>query len=159
MFYVVVYSIMGMGAFAALLLVVNPSNLDEKITQFKGLSLTNPVASFMFLILMLSLAGIPPFAGFWAKWFVLKELVASGMVWLAVLAVIFSLIGAYYYLRIIKFMYFDSDAESNSASSSIFWNRSVGTVFALNALTILFLGFFPGLLMSECLKAVLSSVV
>ena len=81
---------------------------------------------------------------------------ASGMVWLAVLAVIFSLIGAYYYLRIIKYMYFDSEAESNS---SILWNRSVGTVFALNALVILFLGFFPGLLMSECLKAILSSVV
>ena len=156
MFYVVVYSIMGMGAFAALLLVVSPNNLDETITRFKGLSLTNPAASFMFLILMLSLAGIPPFAGFWAKWFVLKELVASGMLWLAVIAVIFSLIGAYYYLRIIKYMYFDSDDVANSP---IFWNRSVGTVFTVNAVAILFLGFFPGILMSECLKAVLSSVV
>ena len=79
------------------------------------------------------------------------------MVWLAVLAVIFFnrglLLSENY-----KVMYFDSDAESNGTIVHI-WNRSVGTVFALNALAILFLGFFPGLLMSECLKAVLSSVV
>ncbi len=156
MFYVIVYSIMGMGAFAALLLVVSPKNLDEQISRFKGLSRTNPWVSLMILILMLSLAGIPPFAGFWAKWFVLKELIASGMLWLAVIAVIFSLIGAFYYLRIVKFMYFDFD---NNADKSISWGRNIGLIFSINSGAILVLGFFPGLLMSECLKAVLTSII
>ena len=156
MFYVIVYSIMGMGAFAALLLVVSPKNLDEQITRFKGLSRTNPWVSLMILMLMLSLAGIPPFAGFWAKWFVLKELIASGMLWLAVIAVIFSLIGAFYYLRIIKFMYFDLD---DNDVESISWGRNIGLIFSINSGAILILGFFPGLLMSECLKAVLTSII
>jgi len=156
MFYVIVYSIMGMGAFAALLLVVSPKNLDEQISRFKGLSRTNPWVSLMILILMLSLAGIPPFAGFWAKWFVLKELIASGMLWLAVIAVIFSLIGAFYYLRIVKFMYFDFD---NNADKSISWGRNISLIFSINSGAILVLGFFPGLLMSECLKAVLTSII
>ena len=156
MFYVIVYSIMGMGAFGALLLIVSPRNLDEKITRFRGLSVTNPWISVMLLILMLSLAGIPPFAGFWAKWFVLKELIASGMLWLAVVAVVFSLIGAFYYLRIIKYIYFD---PNDKVDESISWTKSIAVVFSVNAIAVMVLGLFPGILMSESLKAILASVI
>ena len=101
-FYVSVYSLMGMAAFAALLLL--PNSEAASIEQFKGLARSNPLFSFFILILMFSMAGIPPFAGFWAKWFVLKEVIAAGYLWLAVYAVLCSLL-VLYYLRIIA--YFD----------------------------------------------------
>ena len=103
---------------------------------------------------MFSMAGIPPFAGFWAKWFVLKEVIASGHLWLAVLAVLCSLIGAFYYLRIIKFMYFDPPANN---SVNCIKTSAASVLFNLNSLSILLLGLFPGLLMALCSKVVLLS--
>ena len=100
------------------------------------------------------MAGIPPFAGFWAKWFVLKEVIATGYLWLAVFAVFCSLIGAFYYLRIIKFMYFDEPNKDNSDSVS---NSAASVLFNLNCLTILLLGLFPGLLMAFCTRMILIS--
>ena len=98
---------------------------------------------------MFSLAGVPPFVGFWAKWFVLKELVAVDMVWLAAVAVVFSIIGAYYYLRIIKLMYFDKADNMTAIRAS----RQMRFVLSLNGLAILIIGLVPGLLMSLCVMA------
>lgn len=151
-FYVSVYSLMGMAAFAALILL--PGGETDSIDQFKGLAKANPLFSFFILILMFSMAGIPPFAGFWAKWFVLKEVIASGHLWLAVLAVLCSLIGAFYYLRIIKFMYFDPPANN---SVNCIKTSAASVLFNLNSLSILLLGLFPGLLMALCSKVVLLS--
>ena len=151
-FYVSVYSLMGMAAFAALLLL--PNGEAATIDRFKGLAKNNPLFSFFILILMFSMAGIPPFAGFWAKWFVLKEVIAAGYLWLAVFAVFCSLIGAFYYLRIIKFMYFD---EPNNGNSDTVSNSAASALFNLNCLSILLLGLFPGLLMAFCTRMILIS--
>ena len=102
------------------------------------------------MVVIFSLAGVPPFAGFWAKWFVLKELIASGSVLVAAVAVIFSLFGAYYYLRLVKIMYFDVQGPLSHVSSQ----PSLGAyVFTLNGALILLLGLFPGVLMHYCLVA------
>ena len=151
-FYVSVYSLMGMAAFAALLLL--PNSEAASIERFKGLAKSNPLFSFFILILMFSMAGIPPFAGFWAKWFVLKEVIAAGYLWLAVYAVFCSLIGAFYYLRIIKFMYFD---EPKNDDFNTLENSAASILFNLNCLSILMLGLFPGLLMAFCTKMILVS--
>ena len=151
-FYVSVYSLMGMAAFAALILL--PNSEAASIEQFKGLAKSNPLFSFFILILMFSMAGIPPFAGFWAKWFVLKEVIAAGYLWLAVYAVFCSLIGAFYYLRIIKFMYFD---EPKNNDFNTLENSAASILFNLNCLSILMLGLFPGLLMAFCTKMILMS--
>jgi NADH-quinone oxidoreductase subunit N len=95
------------------------------------------------------MAGVPPFIGFWAKLTVIQAVVSADLVWLAVLAVIFSVIGAFYYLRIIKLMYFDK-AES---SEKLKPGADLGAVLSANALAILLLGAFPGALMAVCRQA------
>lgn len=150
MFYVFIYAITSMSAFGIIILLVSKSNAPELISDFAGLAKTRPWISFISMVVIFSLAGVPPFAGFWAKWFVLKELIASGSVLVAAVAVIFSLIGAYYYLRVVKIMYFDEPGPDSHVSSQ----PSLGAyVFTLNGALILFLGLFPGVLMHYCLVA------
>ncbi|MDH5479779.1 MAG: NADH-quinone oxidoreductase subunit NuoN, partial [Nitrosomonas sp.] len=107
LFYVIAYVMMTLGAFAMIMLLCRNGFEAEKISDFKGLNKRNSWYAFIGLLLMLSLAGIPPLIGFYAKLAVLQAVVNAGYIWLAVAAVLFSLIGAFYYLRIIKFMYFD----------------------------------------------------
>ncbi len=100
---------------------------------------------------MFSMAGVPPFLGFWAKLSVLKEVVSSaGLVWLAILAVIFSIIGAFYYLRIVKLMYFDKQETDIQFQPA----RDMQMVISINSLAVLALGLFPGGLMSLCLTVI-----
>jgi len=98
---------------------------------------------------MFSMAGVPPFLGFWAKLVVLQEVIAADMTWLAVVGVVFSVIGAYYYLRIIKLMYFDQAEDTTPLVSSL----DMRLMLSLNGLAILGLGLFPGGLMAVCLAA------
>ena len=109
---------------------------------------------FITLLLMFSLAGIPPMIGFYAKLAVLQAVVNAGFVWLAVVAVLFSLIGAFYYLRIIKFMYFD-EPETNEP---ILPNNDVKILLSANGLAILILGIFPQALMGISLYAIQNSM-
>ena len=153
MFYVIVYAVMSMGAFGSLIVLSSANSESDRLADFAGLSKRSPWIAFLMLIIIFSLAGVPPFAGFWAKWFVLKEVVAAGYSWLAIFAVVFSLIGAYYYLRIIKLMYFD---EPESGALAITAGDDVRMVFSVNSLTILLLGLLPGTLMSVCLAAMLA---
>jgi NADH-quinone oxidoreductase subunit N len=106
------------------------------------------------LLLMFSMAGIPPTVGFYAKLTVLQAAVNSGYVWLAVVAVLFSLIGAFYYLRLVKLMYFDAPTDTTpiTAYTDARW------VMTLNGLAVLFFGIFPGRLMDLCLTAINSSL-
>ena len=153
MFYVIVYAMMSMGAFGAIIVLSSANSESDRLQDFAGLAKRSPWIAFLMLIIIFSLAGVPPFAGFWAKWFVLKEVVAAGYSWLAIVAVVFSLIGAYYYLRIIKLMYFD-EAEVGAAAISA--GDDVRMVFSVNGLSILLLGLLPGTLMSVCLAAMLA---
>jgi len=153
MFYVIVYALMSMGAFGAIIILATATNESDQLQDFAGLATRSPWMAFMMLILMFSLAGVPPFAGFWAKWFVLKEVVAAGYTWLAAIAVFFSLIGVYYYLRVVKLIYFDRAEVSTAIPDTTAGGR---LVFSLNGLTILVLGLFPGSLMSMCLAVMLT---
>jgi len=121
MFYVIIYALMSMGAFGMVILLGRKGHDADLLEDFKGLSDRSPWFAFIMLILMFSMAGVPPFVGFWAKWFVIKEVIAAGHVFVAGLAVIFSVIGAYYYLRIVKLMYFDKPA--NMARTTEFSQR------------------------------------
>ena len=149
MFYVITYAIMSTGSFGMIILLSRKGFESDMLDDMKGLADKNPWFAFIMLILMFSLAGVPPFVGFWAKWFVFKELISAGMVWLAALAVVFSIIGAYYYLRIIKLMYFDK-AENMTAIRA---SRQMRFVLSLNGLAVLVIGLVPGLLMSLCVVA------
>ncbi|MBI3897873.1 MAG: NADH-quinone oxidoreductase subunit NuoN [Gammaproteobacteria bacterium] len=110
LFYVLVYAVMSLGAFGIVILLSRSGFEAERLDDFKGLNQRSPWHAFLMLLLMFSMAGVPPTAGFYAKFLVIQSLVGSGAVWLAVLSVLFAVIGAYYYLRIVKLMYFD-DAQ------------------------------------------------
>ena len=103
----------------------------------------------MMLILMLSMAGVPPFAGFWGKWFVLKEVIASGGVWLAALAVFFAVIGLFYYLRVVRLVYFEKPEDISPIEPEIDFRVTLSA----NALSILILGIYPTALMGLCIAA------
>ncbi|MGH8563705.1 MAG: NADH-quinone oxidoreductase subunit NuoN [Gammaproteobacteria bacterium] len=150
MFYVIAYALVSMGAFGMILLLTRAGFESDRIEDFKGLAERSPWFAFVMLMLMFSLAGVPPFVGFWAKWFVIKEALAAGFVWVAVLAVAFSIIGAYYYLRLIKLMYFDTPEET----APLCCGGEMRFVMSLNGLAVLGLGVSPGVLMALCLSAV-----
>lgn len=150
MFYVIIYAIMSMGAFGMVILLGRNGYEADNLDDFKGLSERSPWFAFIMLILMFSMAGIPPFAGFWAKWFVFKEVIANGYVWLAVLAFMLSVIGAYYYLRIVKLMYFDKPEQMTALKAS----PEMRMILSLNGISLLLLGFVPGMLMALCIRAI-----
>ncbi len=147
MFYIISYALMSMGAFGMIILLGRNGFEADLLEDFKGLAERNPWFAFVMLCIMFSMAGVPPFLGFWSKWFVLKELVASGFVELAGIAVVFSIIGVYYYLRIIKLMYFDTPNAMTSVKSS----KQMRFVLSMNGLLILALGLAPNILMALCL--------
>ena len=151
MFYVLVYALMTLGGFGMIQLLSKEGFEADTLQDFKGLNDKNPWFAFMMLILMFSMAGVPPFLGFWAKLSVLKEVVsASGMLWLAISAVIFSIIGAFYYLRIIKLMYFDKPERDITISAG----KDMQVALSVNSLSVLALGLFPGALMTLCLSVI-----
>jgi len=149
MFYVIVYALMSLGGFGMIILLSRAGFEAENIEDFKGLNERNSWYAFLMLILMLSMAGIPPLLGFWAKWSVLAQVIQADMVWLAIVAVIFAIIGAFYYLRIIKMMYFERAQDL----APIEVNTEMHVVLSANALLILGLGIMPHSLIALCLGA------
>ncbi|BAU48954.1 NADH:ubiquinone oxidoreductase subunit N [Sulfurifustis variabilis] len=111
LFYVLTYAAMSAAAFGMVILLSRSGFEAERLEDFKGLNQRSPWHAFLMLIVMFSMAGVPPTVGFYAKLLVIQSVVSAGLVWLAVLSVLFAVIGAYYYLRIVKLMYFDEPAE------------------------------------------------
>lgn len=148
MFYTVSYTIMSVAAFGMVVLLSRNGFEAERIDDFKGLNERSSWFAVVMMFIMFSMAGVPVFLGFWAKLFVLRELVHAGMTWLAVVAVIFSVIGVFYYLRIIKLMYFDK-AEDKSPIEQSF---DLKFALSLNGVGILVIGFLPGSLMALCIS-------
>jgi len=146
MFYIITYALMAAGAFGMIILLSRAGFEADEIDDFKGLNQRNSWFAFMMLILMFSMAGVPPTVGFYAKLSVLRAVVDIDMVWLAAVAVFFSVIGAFYYIRLIKVMYFDP-AEDQQPLAHQFDLRFVLTA---NGLAVLALGLFPGALMALC---------
>ena len=152
MFYVLTYALMALGGFAMVIWLGRTGMEADRLDDFKGLNERNPWFAFMMLILMLSMAGAPPFVGFWAKWSVLREAIAADMTWLAVVAVLLSVIGLFYYLRVIRLMYFESPRDATPVTAL----TDMKVVVSANALAILALGVYPGALLRLC-EAVIGS--
>ena len=146
MFYIIVYALMGLGAFGMIIVLGRKGFESDRLEDFRGLNGRSPWLAFLVLILMLSMAGMPPFVGFWAKWSVLREVVAAGQVWLAVAAVVFAVIGLFYYLRVLRLVYF----EEPSDATPIACGAEVKIMISTNALAILALGVYPGALLALC---------
>ena len=152
MFYTLIYVLMSVGSFGMLLFLSRRGFECENLEDLKGLNRRNPWYAFVMLVLMFSLAGIPPTAGFYAKLAVLYAAVAAGQIWLAVAAVLFSLIGAFYYLRIVKLMYFDEPKDAAPVGGG----ESMRVLLSANGLALLAIGFLPQPLMSICFIAIKS---
>jgi len=150
LFYMIVYVLMSLGAFGVLLYLSRAGFECENLDDVKGLNRTHPWIAFIMLLLMFSLAGIPPTAGFYAKLAVLSAAVDAGQIWLAVAAVILSLIGAFYYLRVVKLMYFDDPKVPAQVSGSLGFRVALSA----NGLAMLLFGILPSLLMIPCLEAI-----
>jgi NADH-quinone oxidoreductase subunit N len=143
LFYAVVYALLSAGTLGALLLLTHTQNQDsDAVTALAGLGQRAPWLAFMLLILLFAQAGIPPTIGFYAKFFVLNQLVEAGFWFIALTALIFSVIGAFYYLRLIKTMYMDK-AESTAVNVL---HLDAKILLSVNGLAALFLGFFPGVI-------------
>ena len=155
MFYAIVYVLMSLGSFGMIMLLSRLGFEADTLNDFKGLNQRSPWLAFMMLLLMFSMAGVPPTVGFYAKFSVLNAVVQSGHIWLAVVSVLFSLIGAFYYLRIVKLMYFDTP-ESNAP---ITLGQDTVLLISMNGLGVLLLGLLPGALMSVCAVAIQQSLL
>jgi NADH-quinone oxidoreductase subunit N len=153
MFYTITYVLTTLVSFGMVLLLSRKGFEADKLDDFKGLNQRSPWYALVMLLVMFSLAGIPPTVGFYAKFAVIEAAVDVGLVWLAVIAVLMSLIGAFYYLRIVKLMYFD-DAQDHAPLESRFDTR---VLLSLNGLALLFFGVFPQQLMGMCVVALTRS--
>jgi NADH-quinone oxidoreductase subunit N len=151
MFYAISYALMSAGGFAAILLLARKGFEAEQISDFRGLNQRHPWYAFLILLLMASLAGFPPLFGFWAKLAVLEAAVRADQLWLALVAVVFAVVGAFYYLRIIRTMYFDAPDEASEQTISP--DPQLRWMLAINALAMLGLGVFWGPLMQWCVRA------
>lgn len=150
LFYGISYALMSAAAFGAIVVLSRQGFEADKIDDFKGLNARNPWQAGLVLCVMASLAGVPPFLGFWAKLVVLGAAVDAGLIWLAILGVICAVIGGFYYLRVIKVMYFD---EPIGELPPVRKDRVVPVVFGVNALALLVLGIFWNPIMAWCQQA------
>lgn len=148
-FYIVTYAVMALGAFGMIILLSRAGFEAELLEDFKGLNERSPWFAFVMLILMFSMAGVPPTVGFYAKFAVLSAVIDIDMTWLAAAAVVFSIIGAYYYLRVIKLMYFDKPVDETPLTAAF----DMRVMLSVNGLAVLALGLFPGALLAWCASA------
>ncbi len=157
MFYVVTYVMTTLASFGIILLLAREGFESEEITDLAGLNQRSPLFAGVMAICMFSLAGVPPLVGFYAKLAVLQALVSSGQGWyiaLAVFAVMMSLVGAFYYLRVVKVMYFDAPITATTVSAPV----DVRAVLSINGALVLILGIVPGGLMTLCARAIVKTL-
>jgi NADH-quinone oxidoreductase subunit N len=147
LFYAITYVLMVVGVFGILLLLSRVGFEAENIDDFKGLNDRNPWLAFLMLLLLMSLAGMPVLVGFYAKLVVLQAIVDAGLVWLAIYAVLFTVIGVYYYLRVVKAIYFD---KPETAVEPLYIRPDVHLAISTNGLLVLVLGLYPAWLMTLC---------
>ena len=154
MFYAVTYVLTTLGSFAVIMLLSRSGFEADTLEDFKGLNQRSPWFAAVMMVLLLSLAGVPPIVGFFAKLAVLEAALAAGYLWLVIVAVLLSLVGAYYYLRIVKLMYFDAPTDT----TPIVANRGMQITLSLNGIAVVLLGILPGPLMTACLYAISQSL-
>jgi len=153
LYYTFVYVLTALGSFGVILLASKRGFEADELEHYKGLHVRDPLLAFVMMVLMFSTAGVPPFVGFWAKLRILQELWATGHTWLVLIAAGVSVIGAFYYLRVIKLMYFDQPADLPATE------RRTGVRFALglNALAAIVLGLLPAPLLDLCARLLSST--
>jgi len=149
MFYVITYVLTTLGSFGMIMLLARSGFEAEELADFKGLAQRSPWFATVMSILMFSLAGVPPMLGFAAKFSVLQAVLGTGAVWLTIVAVMFSLVGAFYYLRVVKIMWFDEPTDK----APLALNADMRVMLSLNGLAIVGLGLAPNALLSLCLVA------
>ncbi len=149
MYYVMVYALMSTAAFGMVIMLSSAGVEAEHLDDFKGLNQRNPFYAAIMGIVMFSMAGVPPMIGFFAKWLVIKAAIDAGLLWLAIVAVIFAVIGAFYYLRVIKYMYFDEPENETPITVPVDFSAAI----TLNGLLILGLGIFSSSLITICMKS------
>jgi NADH-quinone oxidoreductase subunit N len=148
--YTVIYVLTALASFGVVLLAARASGEADAIADYKGLGARDGRLALWMTVAMLSTAGIPPFAGFWAKLWIIQALLDTGQVWLAVLAMATSVVGAYYYLRVIWFMYFEAGTEGAAIERDTVTRITLG----LNCLALLALGILPGALLAWCARLI-----
>jgi NADH-quinone oxidoreductase subunit N len=149
MFYVITYVLTTLGTFGVIMLLARSGFEAEELLDFKGLSQRSPWFAVVMSVLMFSLAGVPPLMGFTAKFAVLQAVLGTGQIWLTLIAVMFSLVGAFYYLRVVKMMWFDEPTDK----SPLVAKGDMRFVLSLNGVAVVALGLLPGPLLSACLAA------
>jgi NADH-quinone oxidoreductase subunit N len=149
MFYTLVYALMSAGGFGIIIALSRKGFEAENLDDFKGLNQRNPWFAGMMLLIMFSMAGVPPTVGFFAKLFVLDAVVSVDLTWLALVGVFFSIIGAFYYIRVVKLIYFDQPTDETPLTIGV----DTQVVLSLNGLAMLVLGLFPAGLFSLCQRA------
>ena len=154
LFYVITYVLTSAGTFGMILLLSRSGFESEEISDFAGLNKRSPWFAAMMMMMMFSMAGIPFFVGFFAKFSVLQSVVVSGNIWLAIAAVFFSLVGAYYYLRVVKVMYFDQPTDMTRIDVPI----GVKALLSANGLLVAALGIAPDGLMMACIVSLQRSL-
>ena len=151
MFYTITYAITAAVGFGVLIVLNRQGFEAEDISDLSGLNDSNPWYAALLAIALFSMAGVPPTVGFYAKLSVLQAIIQVDIIWLAVVSVLFSVIGLFYYLRVVKVMYFDGPSESNSIS--IKSALDVRVLLSANSLSLILLGIFPSVLMVWCMTA------
>jgi NADH-quinone oxidoreductase subunit N len=154
LYYTVAYVMMSLGAFGMVLLLSRAGYEAENLEDFKGLNKRSPWFAAMMLIIMFSMAGIPFFIGFFAKFAVLLAAIKAGYTAVAVIAVMFSLVGAFYYLRVVKLMYFDAPVDSAPIAAGL----DLRVLLSLNGLAVAAFGLFPDALMMVCTTTLMRSL-
>ncbi len=149
MYYVIVYALMSTAAFGMVIMLSARGVEAEHLEDFKGLNQRNPWYAAIMGIVMFSMAGVPPMVGFFAKWMVIKAAIDAGLMWLAIVAVIFTVVGAFYYLRVIKYMYFDEPENETAVTAPV----DFGAALTLNGLLIIGLGIFSSSLITICINS------
>ena len=149
MFYALTYAIMSVGGFGVLIILSRSGFECETLDDLKGLNDRSPWLAFMMMLVVFSMAGVPPTVGFYSKLFVLQAVVSADLVWLAAVAVFFSIIGAFYYLRIVKLMYFDRPEDTTEITAA----TDTRIAISINGLSVLALGIYPAGLMALCIQA------
>jgi len=149
MYYVIVYGIMSVASFGMVILLSARGVEAEHLDDFKGLNQRNPFYAAIMGLVLFSMAGVPPMVGFFAKLMVLKAVIDAGMMWLAIAAVVFAVIGSFYYLRVIKYMYFDEPETETPITAPV----DFGAALTLNGVMILGLGLFSSSLIAICMTS------
>jgi len=146
LFYMITYALTGLAAFGMIMLLSRAGFEADRIEDFRGLNQRSPWLALVMMVILFSLAGVPPTVGFYAKLGVIRAVMQHELLWLAVVAVVFSVIGAFYYLRVIKAMYFDAPDEQPAITQAL----DVRVFMGVNGALVLGLGVFPAPLLALC---------